>query len=221
MGNAINSNNKTTTKTKGKKIKKKKQQQQQKKRKEKMLIQHGANIGGFVGSTFHQQIDLDYDKSDNSSSSESEDEEEKLKEKQKEEELEKERNEIGETTKQRIFREKRLEMIKLICIELKKYDNDSTKLLNVFDKNGQNALMYAVRTKCYQGTDGYKLNYGSTEIVNLLMEMGADPDAMNQNAQTVISLIITNPPSKTLEILTPILNKANVNKELVIYESEK
>ena len=157
-----------------------------------------------------------------SSSDESEDEEEKKREKEREEEEERERNEPGETTKQRMFREQRLSIIRMVCEEIKKGDERTgTSSLDVFTKNGLNALMYAVRTKCFCGTDGYKVNRGSVEIVRTLMEMECDPDAMNERAETVISTIIERPPTEMMEILALVLERAGVNKELIVYESDK
>eukprot|EP01084_Bolivina_argentea_P061251 111940_1 len=218
---------KTPPKPKEKRKKKKKQLLAQKKRKQNQKIRFGSsNIGGFVGHTFDQQIDLDFDKSSDDSDEESEDETEKEAKRKEEEEKERERNMPGETDKQRIFGENRLEIIKLLCKQSKKYYNENnneneTKGLNIFNRNGINALSYAIHAQCYKNTNGYDINYGSVEIVNILIDMGCDVDIMNENAQTVISLVFEDTPTKTLEILTPILNKADVNKELIIYQEKK
>eukprot|EP01084_Bolivina_argentea_P061253 111943_1 len=218
---------KTPPKPKEKRKKKKKQLLAQKKRKQNQKIRFGSsNIGGFVGHTFDQQIDLDFDKSSDDSDEESEDETEKeakRKEEEEEKEKEKERNMAGETDKQRIFRENRLEIIKLLCEQSKKYygNNENefeTNGLNIFNRSGMNALAYAIRAQCYTNTNGYDINYGSVEIVNILIDMGCDVNIMNENAQTVVSLIFANTPTNILEILIPILNKADVNKELIIYK---
>eukprot|EP01083_Nonionella_stella_P092242 258159_1 len=202
---------------------KQKQKKLHKKRKEKLLMQHGANRGLFVATTFDQAIDLE--SHDSLSSSESSSDEEKQKQIQKEEEeKEKERNQIGETEKQIEFRANRLKMIRLICNALDKYnDLDDNALLNTWCKKGKTALFYAAQAQCYQGTDGYKVNYGSVEITDALILMGADPDVMNHKAETVVTHILENASNITniIEILKPIMKTANVNKRLVIYHKDK
>merc|ERR1712228_974097 len=69
---------KTPQKVKEPKKRKKREQIQQKRRKEQMIIEHGANIGHFVGSSFDQNIVLDVaDAMNDSSDSDNDDEEER------------------------------------------------------------------------------------------------------------------------------------------------
>ena len=214
----LNPPSKPQPKPKEKNEKTKKQQQiAEQRRKQKLVRRFGANVGGFTGTGFHQNIGLQraHLSDSDSSSNESEDEEEKLREKEKEEEEERERSAPGETPKQESFRKEQLEIIEMICKE------SPSSSIDVFTKNGDNALTMAIRTQCSCDTDGYKLKKGSTEIVHILMQYGADPNAMNNRAETVISNVIEGPPSDMLPILTSLLKKADVNKELVVYESKE
>ena len=81
----------------------------------------------------------------------------------------------------------------------------------------KNALInvYTIQGICFKNTNG------SIEIIKALINIRFDPDAMNDRAQTVVSLTLQNKSSKMLEILTTILEKANVNKKLIIYEKNE
>merc|ERR1712129_28944 len=160
-----------------------------------------------------------HDSQSDSSDSDDDEEEKKAAQAKEAEEArqEAERNEPGETKKQKAFRNNRLKIIKLICLQLKKYDNDCTDALNVFDSEGRNALFYAIRTVCYEDTNGYNANTGAVDIFHLLIEMGASPDCMNGSAQTVVSAILEEQPSRIVQIFELLSERFDANKKLIVY----